>query len=256
MKIGMQKKPLLLIAGAVATVGALALVQTGAGYSVFSSAQAKTTTANTGTIALTVGTNSGASFSQAVSAMAPGDYSEHEVILTNTGSVGASVVSIAAMPSNCTVAGTSTACSSTPLVAGDVASPPMQLFAQTCPSGTITPSEMGTTGAYTYACSSTWSTVLGAAVTVGGTLTTPTSGSVGYASYTGSPATGSIASATPLTLPTTTNAQGVSEVLPPGGSVDVVLTSYLPSTVDNVFQNNATTLNYTFTITQRAGEAK
>ncbi len=255
MKLG-KHKPLVLGIGAVATVGMLALVQTGLGYSAFSSTQTKTTAVNAGTLTLTLGNSSGASFSQAVTAMAPGDYIQRQVVLTNTGTVGVSVVSISATPSTCTVDGTATSCSSTPLLAGDTTSPPMQVFAYDCPSGTVTASEIDSSGEYNYTCSASWSTALGAPLLTGGTLTVPTTGSVGYESYSGSPATGSITSATPLTLPTTTNAQGVSEVIPPGGSVDLVLTSYLPSTADNAFQDNSATIDYTFTVTQRAGEAK
>jgi hypothetical protein len=222
----------------------------------FNSQQSQSATDNTGTVVLALGAGSGASFTQTVAAMAPDDYIQREVVLNNTGTVGVAVTDIQAAVSACTVSGASTACSATPLISGNSSSAPLQVFGQACPSGTISAAEINTSGEYTYACSSTWSTAFGAPVTVGGTLVVPSTGSVGYASYTGTPSTGDITSATSLTLPTTKNAQGISEVIPPGKSVDVLLTSYLPNSADNAFQANGASINYTFTIVQRAGIAQ
>jgi hypothetical protein len=241
--------------GAIVAALALATMTGVGGFSLFNSTQAKSATANTGTVVLGLVSGQGAGFSQTVSNMAPGDYIQREVVLTNTGTVGVSVTDIQAAVSGCTIASTSTACSSTPLMAGDTASPPMQVFGQTC-GGTMSSTEINTSGEYTFACSGAWSTSFGVPTDVTATAVTAPSGSLGYIAYSGTPSTGSIAAATPMTLPTTTNAQGVTEELAPGKSVDVLLTSYLPTTADNAFQGNSVTLNYTFTVVQRTGEAK
>ena len=254
MKIS-RKVKFGMIGGAIAA--ALSLLIGGAGYSTFNSSTSQSATNSTGTVTVDLGTSSGASFTQSVTNMAPGDYIQREVVLENKGSVGVSVADIQASVSACTVTGTSTSCASTPLVGGDNASPPMQVFGQTC-SGTLSSTEIGSSGEYSFACSGSWATAFGVPTDVTGTaVTVPSSGSLGYIAYTsGTPSTGSISSATAMTLPTTKNAQGISEVLAPDASVDLLLTSYLPTTADNAFQDNAATLNYTFTITQRAGEAK
>lgn len=242
--------------GAIVAALALATMTGVGGFSLFNSSQSKSATDNAGTVVLALASGSqGASFTQAVSNMAPGDYIQREVELTNTGTVGVSVTDIQAAVSGCTIAGTSTACSSTPLMAGDTASPPMQVFGQTC-TGALSSSEINTSGEYTFACSGAWSTSFGVPTDVTATAVTAPSGSLGYIAYSGTPSTGSIAAATPLTLPTTTNAQGITEELAPGKSVDVLLTSYLPTTADNAFQGNSVTLNYTFTVVQREGESK
>jgi hypothetical protein len=236
--------------------GALALVVGVSGYSVFNASTSQSASDNTGVVAVDLTSGGGVGFTQSVSQMAPGDYIQREVVLKNTGTVGVSVADIQASVSACTVTGASTNCASTPLVAGDTVSPPMQVFGQTC-SGTLTSTEIGSSGEYSFACSGSWATAFGVPTDVTGTAVTAPSGSLGYIAYTsGSPSTGSIGSPTAMTLPTTKNAQGISEVLAPGASVDLLLTSYLPTTADNAFQNNAATLNYTFTIVQRAGEAK
>jgi hypothetical protein len=235
--------------------GALALVVGVSGYSVFNASTSQSASDSTGVVTVDLTSGGGVGFTQSVSQMAPGDYIQREVILQNTGTVGVSVADIQASVSACTVNGTSTNCASTPLVAGDTASPPMQVFGQTC-SGTLSSTEIGSSGEYSFACSGGWTTAFGVPTDVTGTAVTVPSGSVGYVAYSGTPSTGSISSATAMTLPTTKNAQGISEVLAPGASVDLLLTSYLPTTADNAFQDNAATLNYTFTITQRAGEAK
>lgn len=236
--------------------GALALVVGVSGYSVFNASTSQSASDSTGVVTVDLTSGGGVGFTQSVSQMAPGDYIQREVVLKNTGTVGVSVADIQASVSACTVNGTSTNCASTPLVGGDNASPPMQVFGQTC-SGTLSSTEIGSSGEYSFACSGSWATAFGVPTDVTGTAVTAPSGSLGYIAYTsGSPSTGSIGSPTAMTLPTTQNAQGISEVLAPGASVDLLLTSYLPTTADNAFQNNAATLNYTFTIVQRAGEAK
>ena len=236
--------------------GALALVVGVSGYSVFNASTSQSASDSTGVVTVDLTSGGGVGFTQSVSQMAPGDYIQREVVLKNTGTVGVSVADIQASVSACTVNGTSTNCASTPLVGGDNASPPMQVFGQTC-SGTLSSTEIGSSGEYSFACSGSWATAFGVPTDVTGTAVTAPSGSLGYIAYTsGSPSTGSIGSPTAMTLPTTKNAQGISEVLAPGASADLLLTSYLPSTADNAFQNNAATLNYTFTIVQRAGEAK
>ena len=236
--------------------GALALVVGVSGYSVFNASTSQSASDNTGVVTVDLTSGGGVGFTQSVSRMAPGDYIQREVVLKNTGTVGVSVADIQASVSACTVNGTSTNCTSTPLVGGDNASPPMQVFGQTC-SGTLSSTAIGSSGEYSFACSGSWATAFGVPTDVTGTAVTAPSGSLGYIAYTsGSPSTGSIGSPTAMTLPTTKNAQGISEVLAPGASADLLLTSYLPSTADNAFQNNAATLNYTFTIVQRAGEAK
>ncbi len=254
MKIS-RKVKFGMIGGAIAA--ALSLLIGGAGYSTFNSSTSQSATNSTGTVTVDLGPGSGVGFTQSVTQMAPGDYIQREVVLQNTGTVGVSVADIQASVSACTVNATSTNCASTPLVAGDAASPPMQVFGQTC-SGTLSSTEIGSSGEYSFACSGGWATAFGAPTDVTGTaVTVPSSGSLGYIAYTsGTPSTGSISSATAMTLPATKNAQGIKEVLAPGASVDLLLTSYLPTTADNAFQNNAATLTYTFTITQRAGEAK
>jgi hypothetical protein len=239
----------IAVAGAGALAVGLITASVGVGgFSLFNNSQSQSATDNTGTVVLGLTAGQGAGFSQAVSAMAPDDYIQREVVLNNTGSVGVAVTDIQAAVSGCTMAGASTACSSTPLISGDSSSAPMQVFGQVCPSGAISSTEINSSGEYTYTCSSTWSTAFGAPVTVGGALSVPSTGSVGYASYSGTPVSGDIVSPTPLTLPTTTDAQGISEVIPPGKSVDVVLTSYLPNSADNTFQANGAVINYTFTI--------
>ena len=253
MKIS-RKVKFGMVGGAIAA--ALSLLIGSAGYSTFNSSTSQSATNSTGTVTVDLTSGGGVGFTQSVSQMAPGDYIQREVVLQNTGTVGVSVADIQASVSACTVNGTSTNCASTPLVGGDNASPPMQVFGQTC-SGTLSSTEIGSSGEYSFACSGSWATAFGVPTDVTGTAVTAPSGSLGYIAYTsGSPSTGSIGSPTAMTLPTTKNAQGISEVLAPGASVDLLLTSYLPSTADNAFQNNAATLNYTFTIVQRAGEAK
>ncbi len=258
MKIS-RKVKFGMIGGAIAA--ALSLLIGGAGYSTFNSSTSQSATNSTGTVTVDLGPGSGVGFTQSVSQMAPGDYIQREVVLKNTGTVGVSVADIQASVSACTVDGTSTNCDatspSTPLVVGDAASPPMQVFGQTC-SGTLSSTEIGSSGEYSFTCSGSLLTAFGAPVALTGTGATvaPSSGSLGYIAYSGTPSTGSISSPTAMALPTTKNAQGISEVLAPGASVDLLLTSYLPTTADNAFQDNAATLNYTFTITQRAGEAK
>ena len=254
MKIS-RKVKFGMIGGAIAA--ALSLLIGGAGYSTFNSSTSQSATNSTGTVTVDLGPGGGVGFTQSVFQMAPGDYIQREVVLQNTGTVGVSVADIQASVSACTVNATSTNCASTPLVAGDAASPPMQVFGQTC-SGTLSSTEIGSSGEYSFTCSGSLLTAFGAPVALTGTGATvaPSSGSLGYIAYSGTPSTGSISSPTAMALPTTKNAQGIKEVLAPGASVDLLLTSYLPTTADNAFQNNAATLTYTFTITQRAGEAK
>jgi len=268
-------RPLAAIIAAVLLVGLVASLASGGGvFSLFNATKSASTTAGSGTVALDLSSAAGASFSATVADLAPGDQIQREVTLTNTGSVGVGVADLGITESGCAVAGTATSCASTPLVAGDTASPGLLVFGATCPGGTINATEIGTSGEYSFACSTSWNTVLGAAPVVttptASTATpnpapilTPPSSSVSEGLLDATSSTladlSSSASApnyTALTLATVTNSEGVPEVLPPGGSATFVLTAYLPSSADNAFQNNSATLTFDFQVVQRAGEAK
>ena len=256
--------------GAVGLLGLIAGSLGGwPGFSVFNTTAtpANPTVVGSGTFTVALGGGgSSGSFSQTVSNMAPGDFYEVEGTITNTGTVGISAVDLSAVISSLSP-------STAPLFAGDSSSVGLQVYGQVCPSGSSWQS--ATSGSATvYSCSSSATpiTLFGAPVSlasltaVGSTLTPP-SGSTTYVPQVsgagnGSSDTSSLATSSSssdgllMNLPASNNASGVSEVIAPGQSVDVVITGYLPPQADNTYQGNTGTVTYTFTAVQRGGEAK
>ncbi len=233
-------------------VGSLGVIP---GFSIFNNTQspANPLSASSGTLTLSLGSTT--SFTQTVSDMAPGDYFEQPITLTNAGNVGIATVNLETSISSLSP-------STGPLFAGDSSSEGLQVFGQSCSVAWTASSTTPTT----YTCSGTETTLFGYPETVPYTGAPP-SGSAGYvsSSYNTNDTT-VLASSTnnpdgpALSLPTFKNSEGVTEVLGPSGSSNdaayVLLTSYLPTTADNNFQTNSADVTYTFTAVQRAGEAK
>ena len=206
---------------------------------------------------LNLGLTGTSTFSQSVSNMAPGDYVQAPITLTNSGSVGISVVTLTTAVSNLSP-------STSPIFTGDSSSAGLQVYAQECSSGTW--SQISAV----YSCSGTTIPILGnsvslSALTATASTLSPPSGSYGYvAQASGSPmASESFTnSATPLTMNSAKNALGVSEVIGSAGSTTVpdtahlLITYYLPPEADNTFQDSSATITYSFEATQRAGELK
>ena len=214
--------------------------------------------ATTGTLTVALANGQSGSFTQSVSNMAPGDFVERTVNLSNTGTVGVSVVNLSAALSSISPSGT-------PLFSGDSSSAGLQVYGQSCPTAWT---NTGTSTAPVYDCSSTPITLFGVPVNLasltatGSTLPVPT-GSTAYvaSSYNSNDASSLGATAgVVLGLPTSKNASGVSEVLGPTGSSTatayILITAYLPPEADNAFQGGSGDISYTFSAVQRAGEAK
>lgn len=271
-----KRVTLIAVGGLLAAV--LGITAGGGGYSLFSAQAAKSQTDAAGNVAINLSQPGGATFTATVDNLAPGDFIEREITIDNTSSIGLSVVSLGATSSACTLGGTATPCTSTPMIAGDTGgtspSPGMQVVATTCPGGTITATEIGSTGEYAFTCSTTWSPVLGAIPSVSTPQATsadpnpipyvsvPSSGSVGILAYSGTPTTTGLETSSGVpnfmafSLPLAKNAEGTPEMIPAGGTVTMILTMYVPSTAGNRFENNSATITYTFDAVQRAGEPK
>lgn len=217
--------------------------------------------ATSGTLTVALANGSAGSFTASVSDMAPGDYVERYVDLSNSGTVGVSAVNLSAAVSSVTPSGS-------PLFAGDTASAGLQVFGQVCPSGSSW-QESGTPTLYTCSGGVTPTAIFGtpvslASLTATGSTLTPPSGSVAFIA----PASGSPNADTTnlsqtngviVNLPSVKNANGVPEVLgttTSTSSQDILITAYLPPEADNAFQGGAGNVTYTFTAVQRAGEAK
>lgn len=257
MKIKRHWPVPVALLGAVGVIGLL-LGSMGMfpGFSVYTNTVTppNTTPVNSGTLTLALGGT--ATFSQSVSNMAPGDYVQAPITLTNTGTVGIAVVTLA---TNVTTVSPSGA----PLFTGDSSSAGLQVYAQEC-SGSWTPANQ------VYSCSGTVTPILGqsvslAALTASASTLTPPSGSYGYVPQaSGSPEAGegNTSATTLLAMSSAKNTQGVSEVIGSTGSNTVpdtthlLITYYLPVQADNTFQGNSGHIQYTFTATQRAGELK
>ena len=233
------------------------------GFSAFNAQVSPSTplAATTGTLTVALANGQSAlangqsgSFTQAVSNMAPGDFVERTVNLSNTGTVGVSAVNLSATLSSISPSGT-------PLFSGNSNSAGLQVYGQSC-------STPWTASSGVYSCSGTTTTLFGVPVDLasltatGSTLPVPT-GSTAYvaSSYNSNDASSLGATAgVVLGLPTSKNASGVSEVLGPTGSSTatayILITAYLPPEADNAFQGGSGDISYTFSAVQRAGEAK
>ena len=245
----------------VGAVGILGLVAGSLGmlpgFSAFNTQVSPSTplVATTGTLTVALANGQSGSFTQSVSNMAPGDFVERTVNLSNTGTVGVSAVNLSTPLSSISPSGT-------PLFSGDSSSAGLQVYGQSCSTPWTAPSPG------IYSCSGTTTTLFGAPVDLASLTATSSTLSVptGSAAYVASSSNSNDASSLGATdgvalgLPTSKNASGVSEVLGPKGSSTatayILITAYLPPEADNAFQGGSGDISYTFSAVQRAGEAK
>jgi len=237
------------------------------GYGLFSSAQTATGTLNAGSVTLELNGSSSSSTSWTISDVAPGDYYEAPVTLSDTGTIGISTVSLSATP------GTSASLySASTSPSGEDA---VYVYALDCQGGTWTqaasgdpysctpPSGSSTTptvttvlGAVPACASSSNSTDLSTCETSsywmdpsGAVDAVPSSGAVGV--------TSSGIASTPLSLPTAKGASGESDALTASGgsqsSASVLLVEYVNPNVTSSAEGDSGSLSITFTGTQRAG---
>jgi hypothetical protein len=266
------------------------------GYGLFSSAQTATGTLNAGSVTLGLTGSSSASTSWTISDVAPGDYYEAPLTLSDTGTVGISTVSLSATP------GTSASLySASTSPSGE---DPVYVYALDCQGGSWThaasgdpysctpPSGSSTTPTVTTVlggvpdCASAsnpadlsgcetpyyWMNTSGAVgvVPVSNPLENPVlrsdfpPGSYGYA-YGNLPVNvvgvgSSGFSSIPLSLPTVKGASGESDVLTASGgsqsSANVLLVEYVNPNVTSSAEGDTGSLTLTFTGTQRAGTLK
>lgn len=245
---------------AIGAVGVLGLVAGSLGmlpgFSAFNAQISPSTplTATSGTLTIALGQSG--TITQSVSDMAPGDFMERTVNLSNTGTIGVSAVDLSAALSSISP-------STTPLFSGDSNSAGLQVYGQSC-------STPWTASSGVYSCSGTTTSLFGAPVSLalltetGSTLPVPT-GSTAYVASSNNTGFGDTTSlgatdGAVLGLPTSKNASGVSEALGPKGSSTatayILITAYLPPEADNAFQGGSGDISYTFSAVQRAGEAK
>ncbi len=247
---------------AIGAVGILGLVAGSLGmlpgFSAFNAQISPSTplTATSGTLTIALGQSG--TITQSVSDMAPGDFMERTVNLSNTGTIGVSAVNLSAALSSISP-------STTPLFSGDSSSAGLQVYGQSCPTAWT---NTGTSTAPVYDCSSTPITLFGAPVSLASLTATPSgltvpSNSTAYVTSSYNPSDTTSLGATDgvvLGLPTSKNASGVSEALGPKGSSTatayILITAYLPPEADNAFQGGSGDISYTFSAVQRAGEAK
>jgi len=237
------------------------------GYGLFSSAQTATGTLNAGSVTLELNGSSSSSTSWTISDVAPGDYYEAPVTLSDTGTIGISTVSLSATP------GTSASLySASTSPSGE---DPVYVYALDCQGGTWTQAASGDPYSCTPPSGSsttpTVTTVLGAVPACasssnsadlstcetssywmdpsGAVDAVPSSGAVGV--------TSSGIASTPLGLPTAKGASGESDVLTASGgsqsSASVLLVEYVNPNVTSSAEGDSGSLSITFTGTQRAG---
>jgi hypothetical protein len=246
------------------------------GYGLFSSAQTVSDTLGAGQVTLDLNGSSSSSTSWNISDVAPGDYYEAPVTLSDTGSIGISTVSLSATTGT---TGTSTSLySATTSPSGE---DPVYVYALDCQGGTWIQAASGDPYSCTPPSGSsttpTVTTVLGAVpacasssnpadlstcetssywMNPSGAVDAVPSGAVGVTS------TG--ITSTPLSLPTTKGASGESDALPaPSGSqsnsttsplsANVLLVEYVNPNVTSSAEGASGSLSITFTGTQRAG---
>jgi len=261
------------------------------GYGLFSSAQTATGTLNAGSVTLGLTGSSSTSTSWTISDVAPGDYYEAPLTLSDTGSIGISTVSLSATP------GTSASLySASTSPSGE---DPVYVYALDCQGGTWTQAASpsgGSRGGVSgegfggavqatsgdqYSCTPpsgssttpTVTTVLGAVpacasssnpADLSGCETSlywmDTSGAVDAVPSGAVGVTSSGIASTPLRLPTTTGASGESDVLTASGgsqsSANVLLVEYVNPNVTSSAEGDTGSLTLTFTGTQRAGTLK
>jgi len=262
------------------------------GYGLFSSAQTATGTLNAGSVTLDLNGSSSSSTSWNISDVAPGDYYETPVTLSDAGSIGISTVSLAATP------GTSASLySASNSPSGE---DPVYVYALDCENGTWQQATSTSGGPYSCTPSSgssttpTVTTVLGAVpacasssnpadlstcetssywMDPSGAVDAVPSGAVGVTSSgltwmsTSTNSLGGPSSSTtqevgakPLSLPTATGASGESDVLTASGgsqsSANVLLVEYVNPNVTSSAEGDTGSLTLTFTGTQRAGTLK
>jgi len=266
------------------------------GYGLFSSAQTATGTLNAGSVTLGLTSSSSSSTLWNISNVAPGDYYEVPVTLTNNGTIGIANVSLSATP------GTSASLySASTSPSGEY---PVYVYALDCQGGTWTqaasgdpysctpPSGSSTTPTVTVVlggvpdCASAsnpadlsgcetpqyWMNSSGAkwVVPVYNFFQNPVlrsdfpPGSYGYA-YGNLPVNvvgvgSSGFSSIPLSLPTAKGASGESvDLTAPGGSqssANVLLVGYVNPNLTSAAEGDTGSLTLTFTGTQRAGTLK
>jgi len=264
------------------------------GYGLFSSAQTATGTLNAGSVTLGLTSSSSSSTLWNISNVAPGDYYEVPVTLTNNGTIGISNVSLSATP------GTSASLYSA--ATSPSGEDPVYVYALDCQGGTWThaasgdpysctpPSGSSTTPTVTTVlggvpdCASAsnpadlsgcetpqyWMNTSGAFGVVpvsdhlGGPLSGFHPGSYGYVygdlsvNVVGVGSSGF--SSIPLSLPTAKGASGESDVLTASGgsqsSANVLLVGYVNPNVTSSAEGDSGSLTLTFTGTQRAGTLK
>jgi hypothetical protein len=245
------------------------------GYGLFSSAQTATGTLNAGSVTLGLTGSSSASTSWTISDVAPGDYYEAPLTLSDTGSIGISTVSLSAtistsstpQPPNTGLYGAST----TP--SGE---DPVYVYALDCQGGTWTHAASGDPYSCTPPSGSsttpTVTTVLGAVPACASSSNSADLSTCETSSYWMDPSgavdavpSGAVGvtlsgiASTPLSLPTVKGASGQSDVLTASGgsqsSANVLLVEYVNPNVTSV-QGVTAPLIITFTGTQRAGTLK
>jgi len=252
------------------------------GYGLFSSAQTATGTLNAGSVTLGLTGSSSASTSWTISDVAPGDYYEAPLTLSDTGTVGISTVSLSATPGTGTnspsaTTGTGTSASLYSASTSPSGEDPVYVYALDCQGGSWTHAASGDPYSCTPPSGSsttpTVTTVLGAVpgcasssnpadlstcetssywMDPSGAVDAVPSGAVGV--------TSSGIASTPLSLPTATGASGESDVLTASGgsqsSANVLLVEYVNPNVTSSAEGDTGSLTLTFTGTQRAGTLK
>jgi len=239
------------------------------GYGLFSSAQTATGTLNAGSVTLELNGSSSSSTSWTISDVAPGDYYEAPVTLSDTGTIGISTVSLSATPgTSASLYSASTSPSgedSVYVYALDCKGGSWQQAASGDPYSCTPPSGSSTTptvttvlGAVPACASSSNPADLSTCETSSywmdpsGAVDAVPSGAVGVTSN-------GIAS-TSLSLPTVKGASGQSDVLTASGgsqsSANVLLVEYVNPNVTSSAEGDTGSLTLTFTGTQRAGTLK
>jgi len=242
------------------------------GYGLFSSAQTATGTLNAGSVTLGVtlklNGSSSSSTSWTVSNVAPGDYYEVPVTLSDTGTIGISTVSLSAKTSSTSASSSLYSASNSP--SGEDA---VYVYALDCQGGTWTQAASGDPYSCTPKSGSsttpTVTTVLGAVPACASSSNSADLSTCETSSYWMDPSgavdavpsgavgvTSSGITPTPLSLPTAKGASGESDALTASGgsqsSANVLLVEYVNPDLSSG-QGDSGSLTLTFTGTQRAG---
>jgi len=241
------------------------------GYGLFSSAQTVSDTLGAGQVTLDLNGSSSSSASWNIKHVAPGDYYEAPVTLSDAGSIGISTVSFSAQTGT---TGTSTSLYSA--LTNPSGEDSVYVYALDCKGGSWQQATSTSGGPYSCTPPSgssttpTVTTVLGAVPACASSSNPADLSTCETSSYWMDPSgavdavpsgavgvTSSGITSTPLSLPTAKGASGESDALTASGgsqsSASVLLVEYVNPNVTSSAEGHSGSLTLTFTGTQRAG---